>query len=84
LRHPDCEPTPDEVRTAVDEATEVRLARRNADVATTRELAALRSENGELRGAIAHLEGLTKQLEDQVGQAKRRRHPLARIRRRLG
>lgn len=74
LRRPDAQPTADELATALADATTTKLERRDEDQAAARELEDLRRQNADLRGAIAHLDGLTTQLERRLEQHTERRH----------
>lgn len=63
LRRPDLAPDADDLVTAVDGALAVRFERREGEVNELDELVDLRSQNIDLRGAIAHLEGVAAKAE---------------------
>jgi lipopolysaccharide transport system ATP-binding protein len=63
LRRPDLTPTADELVASVEQALSVRQARREAEENELDELVSLRSQNGDLRGAVAHLEGVKAKAE---------------------
>jgi polysaccharide pyruvyl transferase WcaK-like protein len=57
LRRPDIEPSHDDLVATVEVALAARRSQRESAAADHAELVSLRAENGDLRGAIAHLEG---------------------------
>lgn len=66
LRRPDVEPDPTELRATLGRAVAVRLALRNEELAVAGDIERLTRENHDLRGAVAHLEGMLRYGEQQA------------------
>jgi chromosome segregation ATPase len=64
LRRPDITPTGRDLRAALDGALAASRARRAEAIDDHHELTRLRSQNVDLRGALEHLEGVTKTAHD--------------------
>jgi len=66
LRRPDVEPTRDDLRATLASVLTARASQRAEVVGNQAELVRLRAENRDLRGALAHLEGLRNALEARL------------------
>ncbi len=66
LRRPDVEADTSELRATLDEAVAYRMALRDEELAEDTDLERLMRENQDLRGALAHLEGMLRHGEQQA------------------
>jgi polysaccharide pyruvyl transferase WcaK-like protein len=66
LRRPDVEADTSELRATLEEAVSARLALRAEELAEATDLERLMRENQDLRGALAHLEGIFRHGEEQA------------------
>jgi hypothetical protein len=73
LRRPDVAPTEAEVRATLDETLSARLALRGEQAGDAAEVARLQRESNDLRGAIAHLEGMVRNAERQIAEHEKAR-----------
>jgi polysaccharide pyruvyl transferase WcaK-like protein len=74
LRRPDVEADAAELRATLVEATAARLALREEQLADAGELERLVREASDLRGALAHLEGMVRHAERKVAEHDEARH----------
>jgi polysaccharide pyruvyl transferase WcaK-like protein len=73
LRRPDVEPGTSELRATFEQAVAARLSLRDEELAVAGDLERLTRETQDLRGALAHLEGMVRYGEQQAALQERAR-----------